>query len=113
QVLLDPVDGHHRPEPEDRKLVEDFLANYLPQASLQLRRWSGCYYTMTPDENFIVDRLPNAPNVVVVAGLSGHGFKFTSVLGQIASELAIQGHSQLNIDFLSIRRFLDHVDAVY
>jgi monomeric sarcosine oxidase len=113
QILLDPVVGHHRPDPKDRKLVEDFLANYLPQASLQLRRWSGCYYTMTPDENFIVDRLPNAPNVVVVAGLSGHGFKFTSVLGQIASELAIQGHSQLNIDFLSIRRFLDHVDAVY
>jgi sarcosine oxidase len=61
---------------------------------------------MTPDEHFILDRLPDAPNVVVVAGLSGHGFKFTSVLGQIASELAIEGHSKLDIDFLSIRRFL-------
>jgi glycine/D-amino acid oxidase-like deaminating enzyme len=49
-------------------------------------------------------------NVVVVAGLSGHGFKFTSVLGQIASELAIKGSSELDIDFLSMRRFLDSGD---
>jgi monomeric sarcosine oxidase len=106
QIVSDPPIGQHTPDPQDRRLVEEFLASYLPEVSLQLRNWSGCYYTMTPDEHFILDRLPDAPNVVVVAGLSGHGFKFTSVLGQIASELAIAGHSKLNIGFLSIRRFL-------
>jgi glycine/D-amino acid oxidase-like deaminating enzyme len=60
---------------------------------------------MTPDEHFIVDRLPDQANVVVVAGLSGHGFKFTSVLGQIAGELAIESHSTLDIDFLRFHRF--------
>lgn len=110
QIVSDSVTGQHNPDPEDRNLVEVFLANYLPETTLQLRRWSGCYYTMTPDEHFIVDRLPDAPNVVVVAGLSGHGFKFTSVLGQIASELAVKNTSEFDIDFLSMRRFLDSGD---
>ncbi|MFM8570408.1 MAG: N-methyl-L-tryptophan oxidase [Pirellula sp.] len=100
------IDGQHAPDDGDRALVEDFLGKYLPDVELNLSRWAGCYYTMTPDEHFVVDRLPAASNVVVVAGLSGHGFKFTSVLGQIASELALDGHSMLDIDFLSIHRFL-------
>lgn len=98
-------DGQHFPDDQDRKLVEAFLQSYLPEVELQLKRWSGCYYTMTPDEHFIVDRLPDQANVVVVAGLSGHGFKFTSVLGQIAGELAIESHSVLDIDFLRFHRF--------
>jgi N-methyl-L-tryptophan oxidase len=65
----------------------------------------GCYYTMTPDENFIVDRLPDTPSVVVVAGLSGHGFKFTSVLGELASQLALDQTPTLGIDFLRLQRF--------
>jgi len=101
-----PIDGQHPPDDQDRRLVEEFLGTYLPETELKLRRWSGCYYTMTPDEHFIVDRLPDAPNVVLVAGLSGHGFKFTSVLGQIASELATVGRCEFDIDFLSLHRFL-------
>jgi monomeric sarcosine oxidase len=105
QAVSEPPNGQHAPDPEDRMLVENFLTSHLPRVSLELRRSSGCYYTMTPDEHFVVDRLPDAPNVVIVAGLSGHGFKFTSVLGQIASELAIEGRCGLDIDFLSIGRF--------
>jgi N-methyl-L-tryptophan oxidase len=60
---------------------------------------------MTPDENFIVDRLPDYPQVVVIAGLSGHGFKFTSVLGEIASHLALETDCGLDIDFLGINRY--------
>lgn len=105
EPLLKLGEQKHPPDSEDQSLVEIFLQDYLPGAQFELLRWSGCYYTMTPDEHFIVDHLPENPNVVVVAGLSGHGFKFTSVLGQIASELAITGRSAFDIDFLSLRRF--------
>ena len=70
-----------------------------------MTRWSGCYYTMTPDENFIVDTLPNMPQVTIVAGLSGHGFKFTSVLGELAADLATDEQLSPDLSFLKLSRF--------
>jgi glycine/D-amino acid oxidase-like deaminating enzyme len=60
---------------------------------------------MSPDEHFVVDRHPKFSNVALVAGLSGHGFKFTPVLGRAVVDLALDGKSTLPIDFLSLRRF--------
>ena len=60
---------------------------------------------MSPDEHFIVDRHPRHANVVFAAGLSGHGFKFTPVLGRALADLALDGATRLPIDFLSLRRF--------
>jgi glycine/D-amino acid oxidase-like deaminating enzyme len=40
-------------------------------------------YTMSPDEHFRIGTVPGASQVRYVAGLSGHGFKFTSMLGEL------------------------------
>ena len=40
-----------------------------------------CLYTLTPDRDFVVDRLPEAPNVLVALG-AAHGYKFASRAGQ-------------------------------
>jgi sarcosine oxidase len=60
---------------------------------------------MSPDEHFIVDRLPDDPRIAFAAGLSGHGFKFTPVLGQALADLVLDGQTPLPIDFLSLDRF--------
>ena len=41
---------------------------------------------MTPDGDFIIDRLPDAPNVIVASPCSGHGFKFAPVIGEILAQ---------------------------
>ena len=64
----------------------------------------SCFYTMSPDEQFIIDTHPQHKNVVFSAGLSGHGFKFTSVLGEIMADLTLTGTTPLPIGFLSARR---------
>jgi sarcosine oxidase len=51
-----------------------------------------CIYTLTPDRDFVVDRLPDRPGVVLALG-AGHGFKFASVLGRILVELALDGET--------------------
>jgi len=61
-------------------------------------------YTMTPDEHFIVDRHPQFPQVAFAAGMSGHGFKFTGVLGQALADLTLAGETDLPIGFLNCRR---------
>ena len=105
-AALPRVDGAEHPEDvQDRLAVEEFLKNCLPSVRRAAAGWQGCYYTMTPDQHFIVDRLPDASSVVVVAGLSGHGFKFTSVLGQVAARLATDRAPEVPIEFLSLRRF--------
>ena len=74
---------------EDLSLVRDFTENHISGITSALKRQAGCFYTVTPDEHFIVDRIPDAPSVTVVAGLSGHGFKFTSALGELAADLVV------------------------
>lgn len=65
-----------------------------------------CMYTMTPDEDFILGWLPGAEQrVSVAAGFSGHGFKFTPVVGEVLADLALDGRTDQPIDFLSADRF--------
>ena len=89
----------------DRQLVLDYATNYLPGLGSQLSSSAKCYYTSTPDENFVIDRLPEHQNVTVVAGLSGHGFKFASALGEIASKLALDLPMPFDLAPFAIERF--------
>ncbi len=98
----------HSDDPEDLVLVNDYVSKYLPGLGRRLVTRAGCYYTMTPDEHFVLDTHPGFPQVVVVAGLSGHGFKFTSVLGEIASQLATAKRTRLDISQFSIQPRLRH-----
>jgi sarcosine oxidase len=50
---------------------------------------SVCMYTNTPDEDFIIDEYPGRPQILVVSPCSGHGFKFSSIVGKIASDWAV------------------------
>lgn len=90
---LDHPVGPHPADDQDRQKVEAFMAAHLPGIGNDLSAQAGCYYTMTRDEHFVVDIHPQFASVSVVAGLSGHGFKFTSVLGEIASQLVLDGRS--------------------
>lgn len=101
----DPTDDPRPPDPEDRRLVREFLDQSLPGVGPTLTREKTCFYTMSPDEHFIIDRHPDDPRVAFAAGLSGHGFKFTSGLGEILVDLALDGGTSQPIDFLSLKRF--------
>jgi sarcosine oxidase len=72
--------------------VHDFLAAHLPGALGPEILTRTCLYTLTPDRDFVVDRVPEAPGVVVGLG-AAHGFKYASVLGRVLVELALDGSS--------------------
>ena len=96
----DPLTDDRSLDRTDLARVAQFLADYLPGVGGQMLRHSVCFYTMSPDGHFIVDRHPASERVVFAAGLSGHGFKFTSVLGQALADLAMEGKTELPIGFL-------------
>jgi glycine/D-amino acid oxidase-like deaminating enzyme len=62
-------------------------------------------YTKTPDEHFVIDRLPRLPGVAYASACSGHGFKFASVVGEILADLTLDGRTAHPIGFLSASRF--------
>jgi glycine/D-amino acid oxidase-like deaminating enzyme len=77
----------------------------MPGAAANFREAKPCMYSLTPDSHFVIDRHPAHANVVLCGGFSGHGFKFAPVIGEIAAELALEGVSRHQIDFLSLKRF--------
>lgn len=77
--------------------VVRFLERHLPGAVGPDIVTKTCIYTLTPERDFVVDRLPDHPGVVLALG-AGHGFKFASVLGRILVELALDGATPSSVE---------------
>lgn len=90
---------------QDYAKLSAIVSQHLPGVEMIPKKSSVCMYTMTPDENFIVDKHPKHQNVVLACGFSGHGFKFASVIGKALADLAVEGSTPLPIDFLRLNRF--------
>ncbi len=103
-VVADPFTVDRGISEDDTKPVAAFLEEALPEVCPQPARHAVCMYTNTPDRHFIIDKHPEFGNVAIGAGFSGHGFKFTSVLGEALADLALQGSSVQPIGFLSLAR---------
>jgi sarcosine oxidase len=83
--VVDPDNRSFLPEPVQLAALQDYARTWLPGVDADSFEAISCTYTTTPDEDFILDRI--GP-VVIGAGFSGHGFKFTPVVGRILADLA-------------------------
>lgn len=100
----DPDNLTRTVSPDERKHFQALAKRWLPRLAATVTEAKVCMYTMTPDENFLVDRAPGMEHTWFAAGLSGHGFKLTPALGQVLSDLALDGTSDLPSEFLRLRK---------
>lgn len=91
---------------EDDLLLREFLESYIPKAAGALQHGKICLYTSTPDMDFIMDVHPRFRNIGIAAGFSGHGFKFSSAVGEIMADLATTGKTPHKIERFRIGRFM-------
>jgi sarcosine oxidase len=105
EIVEDPAHLRRDLDECDLARVRAFAAKCLPTVAGPETDHAVCMYTMTPDEHFVVDVHPDHSRVVIAAGLSGHGFKFASVLGEILAQLSLDGGTSLPIDPLRMARF--------
>jgi sarcosine oxidase len=89
----------------DEALLRAALAAHVPAANGRLLDAQTCLYTMAPDGDFILDRLPGSPDIIVASPCSGHGFKFAPVIGEILADLAITGATAHDISRFRLARF--------
>jgi len=81
-------DRTFEPDVEALSRVETFLERHLPGAHGPSIRTKTCLYTCTPDRDFVIDRLPEHPGVVVGLG-AAHGYKFAALFGLLLADLAL------------------------
>ena len=89
----------------DVEPIAEALEQWMPGAAKTFRQAKPCMYTLTPDAHFVIDHYPDNANLILCGGFSGHGFKFAPVVGEIGADLALEGGTRHQIDFLSLRRF--------
>jgi len=105
--VTDPDNVDRSTRESDIQNLKYCLDKYLPGVFDAVLSTKICLYGNSPDENFIIDKLPGfEDNVSIACGFSGHGFKFASVVGEILADLAIEGKTDHPTEFLNAKRFV-------
>jgi sarcosine oxidase len=112
ELVTDPESRSFEPVADVSEAIRGFVADHLPDADRGVHLARTCLYTLTPDRDFIVDRLPGSERVFMAVG-AGHAFKFASLLGSILADLALDGKTAHDVrDFAANRAILRERDPV-
>jgi sarcosine oxidase len=103
QIVTDPDTRSFEPRADVIEGVSRFATRHLPAAVGRFHSAKTCLYTLTPDRDFIVDRVPGTENIYIAVG-AGHAFKFASLLGRILVDLALDGDTPHEISAFSADR---------
>jgi monomeric sarcosine oxidase len=102
-----PIDPDARGE-LSQAAVDDmrgWLAQFIPELANQpIVHSRVCFYDNSPDDDFIIDRLPGSERIVVACGFSGHGFKFAPIIGKTLATLALTGEQLIPLEPFRISR---------
>lgn len=105
KAIARPEERGDAAEPGESEAIDAFLAARIPALAHQPGKFQRCLYEVSSDHHFLIDRHPLSDRVVFAAGLSGHGFKFSPVLGEALSVMALDGETPQHFKFLSLARF--------
>jgi sarcosine oxidase len=104
--------GGHEVDPDTRTFEPDqvaegrlarFMGELFGRTVGRPRRTVTCLYTLTADRDFVLDRVPGCPPVVVLLG-AAHGFKFASWFGRTAAELVADGAASGDLSPFALHR---------
>ncbi|HAA59821.1 MAG TPA: N-methyl-L-tryptophan oxidase [Planctomycetaceae bacterium] len=84
----------------------DWVERWQPGLVGTAGRGEVCLYTNTPDHDFLIGSHPSDDRLVLGGGFSGHGFKFSILVGDILADLVLDGHTRRQIARFAVDRFL-------
>jgi sarcosine oxidase len=95
------------PDEDGRARLLEFMRATFPRAVGRERLVKTCLYTLPPDRDFVLDRLPGHDNVLLAVG-AGHAFKFATQFGRVLTELALEGTTRHDISLFRADREVLH-----
>lgn len=88
---FDPTHGERRISHESLAMARTYMERRFPaMRGAPLVESRVCQYEQSSDGNFVLDRHPQAENVWIMGGGSGHGFKHGPAFGLKASEAVLE-----------------------
>jgi sarcosine oxidase len=102
KITDSPEEVNRKVDLRERELMFKIISRFFGNHKFKFKDFSVCMYSNTPDLNFKLGFHPEFNNVVLLSPCSGHGFKFASVIGEIAMELVTQGKTQHDISLFEM-----------
>jgi sarcosine oxidase len=96
EIVTDPEHRSFEPRSDVNQAVRGFVGKHLPGADGDIHLAKTCLYTLTPDRDFVLDRVPGHHNIFTAIG-AGHAFKFASLLGRTLVDLALDNSTDVDI----------------
>ena len=94
---MDPDIANREVMPEEISALEELSASFLPRLGGNSVNAMVCLYTNMPDEHFLIDWHPEHRQVLVCSPCSGHGFKFSSAVGEVVADLILNDSSRFDL----------------
>ena len=89
--VIDPSTMEREISQEKLTAARSYMRTRFPSLSdAPLLESRVCQYENSSDHNFILDRHPEAKNVWIVGGGSGHGFKHGPVVGNMLADAVLE-----------------------
>jgi glycine/D-amino acid oxidase-like deaminating enzyme len=88
---FDPTSGERVVSAKTLKDIREYVTLRFPALKdAPLVETRVCQYEQTPDSHFIIDHHPGNPNVWLLGGGSGHGFKHGPAIGELMTGLILR-----------------------
>ncbi len=91
---------------ETQAVYDHYVKEQFPHLTNKCVKAVTCMYTDTPDSRFVIDFHPKHQNVIVASPCSGHGFKHSAAIGEVLSQLAQTGKSDIDISNFGFSRLM-------
>ena len=101
--VVTPETRTFEPDLKAQSTLTAFLERYIPRSVGPVLYSKTCLYDLPPDRNFILDTLPDYPQIIVAVG-AAHAYKFAGLLGRILSQLALDGTTSYAVDSFASTR---------
>ncbi len=101
-----PVELDRTVRESDEKSLRHAFADLVPHLNGRVLKSAVCLYTNTPDHHFLLDLHPGHQNVIICSPCSGHGFKFSAVVGEIVADMATKGDAGYDMALFGVDRLL-------
>uniref|UniRef100_A0A7E4VPZ8 Sarcosine oxidasee (formaldehyde-forming) n=1 Tax=Panagrellus redivivus TaxID=6233 RepID=A0A7E4VPZ8_PANRE len=111
-----PINPNNKETTEVPQWVEDISADILKEHmpdidSVEPMKKVRCLYTMTEDQNYVLDKHPIHRNIIIGGGFSGSGFKFGAIVGKILTKLALDEPTGFDLSPFSVTRKIEKVPS--
>lgn len=93
------------PDPTRLEMLRQHAVRLLPGLTGEILGTTTCRYTLTPDEDFVLDRYSPDPRIMVASACSGHGFKFGALFGEALADLAMDRMPAISLERFRMTRF--------